>query len=93
MNVPEQDSTNDLLKALATWDVVDTFQALPLYDQDKFVAWITRAPDEEAYRRRIDILVLGMRMAPLTKAKPTVLPEQSDFWTNPIGRDVRGELG
>lgn len=57
---------------------MDTFQALPLYDQDKFLAWVERAPDEDAYRRRIDILVMGMRMAPLTKATRETLRERMD---------------
>ena len=85
MSTPELKPTNDLLHALAAWDVVETFQAMPLYDQDKFLAWIERAPGEDAYWRRIDIMVLGMRMAPHPGSQRSSQPEP-DQWMNPMGR-------
>ena len=86
MSTPEHDPTNDLLRALVAGDAVSAFQRLPLEEQDRFLAWIAKAPDAEAYWRRIDILVLGMQMAPLNEAKRKPSGSRPDFWTNPIGR-------
>ena len=86
MSTPEQHPTNDLFEALAAEDVLDTFHRLALEEQDKFLAWIERAPDKHAYWRRIDILVLGMRMAPLTESTATYLRRRPEHWLNPMGR-------
>ena len=86
MSSPQQDPTSDLLQALVAAGVVETFQALPLAEQDKFLIWIENAPDADAYRRRIDILVMGIRMAPLSDGKRRSLRDRPDFWTNPMGR-------
>lgn len=82
MNVPERKQTNDLLRALKEADALDNFQALPLEEQGKFWDWIGKARDEEGYWRRIDILVMGMRMAPPVKTpgEPRPWPE---FWAEP----------
>ena len=86
MSIPQQNPTNDLLHALAAADVLDVFQSLPLEEQDRFLAWIEKASDGEAYRRRIDILVMGIQMAPLSDSKRKSLRDRPDFWTNPMGR-------
>ena len=86
MSTSEQQPTNDLLEALATGEALDAFQRLPLVEQDKFIAWIERAPDNHAYWRRIDILVLGMRMAPLSESTATYLRRRPEHWLNPMGR-------
>ena len=83
---PRATADRDLLDALAAHDVVDTFQRLPLDEQDKFLTWIDRAPDQHAYWRRIDILVLGMRMAPLPESTAQYLRRHPQHWMNPMGR-------
>ena len=86
MSTPEQNPTNDLLHALVAAGVVDTFQRLPLEDQSYFLDWIEKAPDAVAYQRRIDILVVGIKMSPLSDIKRKALRDRPDFWTNPIGQ-------
>lgn len=73
---------DDLFSVLVEADALGTFQALAIEEQERFWAWIVKAPDEEGYWRRIEILVLGMRMAPRIKAPREPLPE-SEFWTEP----------
>ena len=82
MNLPERNQTDDLLRALREADALGNFQALPLEEQKRFWAWIGKSRDEEGYWRRIDILVMGMRMAPPIKA-PREPRAQPEFWTNP----------
>lgn len=86
MSVPQQNPTNDLLHALVAAGAVEAFQRLPLEEQDKFLAWIEKAPDAEAYRRRIDILVVAIRMAPLSDSQRKSLRDRPDFWMNPMGQ-------
>ena len=85
MNVPERKQTDDLLRALVAADALDNFQALPLEEQERFRAWIVKSRDEAGYWRRIDILVMGMRMAPPIKAPRETQP-RSSFWTDPTAR-------
>lgn len=70
MKIPERSQRDDLLRALAGSAALDRFQALPLEDQDRFWAWIAKSRDEEAYWRRIDILVIAMRVAPPSTPRP-----------------------
>ena len=86
MSTPEQNPTNDLLHALVVAGAVEAFQKLPLEEQDWFLSWIENAPDADAYRRRIDILVIGIKMSPLSTARRKSLRDRPDFWTNPMGR-------
>lgn len=79
MNLPERNQTNDLLRALKEADALDNFQALPLKEQERFWDWIAKSRDEEGYWRRIEILVMGMRMAPPIKAPREPRPP-SPFW-------------
>ena len=55
---------DDLLDAMATADVLDTFVLLPESAQEEFRQWIGKARDEEAHWRRIDTLVMALRSAP-----------------------------
>ena len=87
MSVPEQKRTNDLLQALVAGHALETFQGLPLEEQEKFRAWIARALDDESYWRRIDILVLGMQQAPPLGAPRHARAQPPEFWTNPIGKE------
>ena len=61
---PRQKTEEDLLRALAGADVLETFRRLPPSEQERFTSWIAKAHDDDAHWRRIDILVLAMRMAP-----------------------------
>lgn len=85
MNDPERHQTDDLLRALREADALENFQALPLEEQDRFWAWIAKSRDEEGYWRRIEILVLGMRMAPPIKA-PREPRIQAGLWRDPSPR-------
>ena len=82
MSIPERKQTDDLLRALKEANALDNFQALPLEEQGRFWNWIAKSRDEEGYWRRIDILVMGMRMAPPIKA-PRESRLQAEFWTDP----------
>lgn len=82
MNIPERKQTDDLLRALNAADALDNFQALPLEEQERFSTWIARSQDDEGYWRRIDILVLGMRMAPPVKTPGEPAPH-SRLWLDP----------
>lgn len=87
MTSPTPEPPDDLRDALASAEVLDTFQALPLEEQEKFCDWVDRARDDDSHWRRIEILVLAMRMAPPIKAPVEPLHyEHPDFWTNPMGR-------
>ena len=86
MNIPAGDESDDLHSALVAADALEKFNRLPVEDRDRFSAWIAKARDEEARWRRIDILVLGMRMAPAVEAERRPLPERSGLWTNPMAR-------
>ena len=70
--MPGDKLRRDLATALADADALDQFQALPLGEQERFSDWIAKSQDEDAYWRRIDILVMGMRMAP--RITPPRLP-------------------
>lgn len=58
---------NDLLESLRIADVWEVFCALPRVNQDEFARWIESAPDQGARWRRIDALVLALRLSPLVK--------------------------
>ena len=57
-------SIEDLFRSLASADALTNFHRLPEAQQDRFIDWINKARDDEAHWRRIDILVLAMRMGP-----------------------------
>lgn len=57
-------SIDDLFRSLTEADVLANFHHLPMEQQDRFIDWIDKARDDEAHWRRIDILVLAMRMGP-----------------------------
>ena len=54
---------DEFLTAFAATDSLDAFRQLPLVDQESFFRWIEKAPDEESRWRRIDALVLAMRIS------------------------------
>lgn len=58
-------TADDLLDTLAAADALETFLHLPREDQDNFAHWIGKARDEESHWRRINALVLAMKIAPL----------------------------
>jgi len=55
----------DLLDAMADADVLETFRSLSPIDQQRFSNWITKARDDESHWRRIEALVLALRIGPL----------------------------
>ena len=64
MSSEDRIGPNDLREALATGDVLDTFDRLPEEAKRKFEGWVDKARDETAHWRRIDTLVIAMRSAP-----------------------------
>lgn len=66
MTTPEEPITaEDLLNALAEADALQTFLRLPREDQQIFSHWIGKSRDDESHWRRINALVLAMKIAPL----------------------------
>jgi hypothetical protein len=55
----------DLLEALRFADVWEVYCALPEPNKDEFARWIDKSPDQAARWRRIDALVLALRLSPL----------------------------
>jgi hypothetical protein len=58
-------SSADLHDALLSADVLRTYDRLPAANQDQFSSWIEHSHDDESRWRRINALVLALRMAPL----------------------------
>jgi hypothetical protein len=61
---------DDLLEPLKIADVWEVFCALPPANRDEFARWIESSPDQAARWRRIDALVLALRLSPLVKGVP-----------------------
>ena len=61
---------DDLLDAMARADVLEIFVRLPEADQKKFSSWIGKARDVESHWRRINALVLALRLGPLQIGPP-----------------------
>ena len=55
----------DLLDAMVRSDVLEIFVLLPEIDQQRFSNWIGKARDNESHWRRINALVLALRLGPL----------------------------
>ena len=60
----------DLLEALRIADVWEIYCSLPTQNQDEFGRWIDKSPDQAARWRRIDALVLALRLSPLVSELP-----------------------
>lgn len=56
---------DDLLKSLRIADVWEVYCALPQQNRDDFARWIESSRDQAARWRRIDALVLALRLSPL----------------------------
>ena len=65
MSAAEERPADHLYIVLAEADALDTFRRLPLEDQKNFGDWIGKAPDEASYFRRLEALVLAIRLGPL----------------------------
>lgn len=61
---PRGIASEDLFNSLTAADALDTFLSLPEKDRHTFEEWIERAHDDDARWRRIDTLVMAMRVAP-----------------------------
>lgn len=55
----------DVLEALRIADVWELYCGLPEKNRDEFARWINLSPDQAARWRRIDALVLALRLSPL----------------------------
>lgn len=55
----------DLLSSLKIADVWEVYCSLPQTNRDEFALWIEKSPDQAARWRRIDALVLALRLSPL----------------------------
>ena len=60
---------DDLLEVLRIADVWEVFCDLPEENRDEFARWIEGALDQAARWRRIDALVLALRLSPLIKGE------------------------
>ena len=70
MTAPDDKITaDDLLDTLGAADALETFLHLPQEEQDNFARWIGKSRDDESHWRRINALVLAMRMGPLHVAQ------------------------
>lgn len=70
MTPPENKITaDDLLDTLAAADALQTFLHLPLEDQESFARWIGKSRDDESHWRRINALVLAMRIGPFERTE------------------------
>lgn len=83
MSTGQELSSHDLLDVLADADVLKTFNRLPVKDQENFARWIGIARDDVAYWRRIDALVLSLRLGPLQPRGSRGLP-----WSGTDSRSV-----
>ena len=61
MTSSETITPDDLLDAMATADVLETFVRLPHSAQDEFRQWIGKAKNDDSHWRRIHALVAAMR--------------------------------
>ena len=78
MSRSEKKTAEQVLQALSAADALDAFENLPGSEQGRFLLWIAKASDDEAYRRRTDILVLAMRMvAPALRPGAGVTPPKA----------------
>ena len=57
-------TAEDLLETLAAADALQTFLRLPPEDRENFIRWIGKSRDDESHWRRINALVLAIRMGP-----------------------------
>ena len=61
MKPSETITPDDLLDAMTTADVLETFVLLPQSAQDEFRQWIGKAKNDDSHWRRIHALVAAMR--------------------------------
>jgi hypothetical protein len=64
MSSPERVIEEDLQDTMAEAGVLERFHQLPEGDQDMFSRWIDKARDDESHWRRINALVLALRIGP-----------------------------
>lgn len=54
---------DDLVALLAEFDVIDRFRRLPAAEQAGYSRWVEMATNDDARSRRLEALVLGLRIA------------------------------
>jgi uncharacterized protein YdeI (YjbR/CyaY-like superfamily) len=69
----------DLSDALAEADVLHIYSRLPQADRARFARWIGMARDETSHWRRIETLVMAMKLSPLvlSAVRSKVEPQQA----------------
>ena len=80
MTSPEESTSDDLLEAMAEADCLEVYLRLPETDRVKFSYWVEEAPDDESHWRRIEALVVAMRISPL---QPATLQPQTERVSGP----------
>ena len=70
MSAASETPGSELRAALREADSLETFQSLPRPAQDNLSRWIDKARDDESRWRRIEALVLAMRISPLQSQVP-----------------------
>lgn len=55
----------ELMDALDEAGVIDIYFSLPQADRARFTRWIKMARDDDSYWRRIEAIVVAMRLSPL----------------------------
>jgi hypothetical protein len=53
-----------LVDAMEFAGVLDTFHRLPQEEQERFTRWVGTARDVDSHRRRINALVLALKIGP-----------------------------
>ena len=64
MSTPELITVDDVMEALATSGVLETFCQLPVIDQERFSRLIGEARNDESQWRRIEALVMALKTGP-----------------------------
>lgn len=70
MSAPNKVPGDELRDALQSADTLETFRALPSPAQENLSRWVDKARDDESRWRRIEALVLAMRISPLQLDEP-----------------------
>lgn len=74
MSSEDKITQDDLLNAMAAADVRDIFCRLPEASRIEFEQWVGKAHDDAGHWRRIQILVVAMKIAPRLETQPTEGP-------------------
>ena len=65
MIAPKETPSDDLHEALREADCLDIYLGLPGMERTRFSRWVETAPDHDSHWRRIEALVVAMKISPL----------------------------